>query len=69
MPNDIHQLNLEHNGNLHLVTIKIMPKGKIIRVHTADGGRSAATSVRPPEPPEEAARWLLEHHKMFTPQN
>ena len=69
MPNDIHQINLEHAGNHHLVTIKTMPKGRIIRVHTADGERSAATSVRPSEPPEAAARWLLEHHKMFARKN
>lgn len=62
---DTKQITLEHGGRHHLVTLKPMPKGTIVQVHAADGPGSAATSVRPAERPEAAARWLLDHHKMF----
>lgn len=66
--NNHRQLRIHHAGRQHLVTLKPMLKGTIVEVHTPDGGASAATSVRPPEPPEAAARWLLDHHRIFKGQ-
>ena len=63
----VTELSIRHGGRHHRVSLKPMPKGTIVRVHTADGAASAATSVRGAEPPEAAARWLLEHHRIFGP--
>ena len=57
--------NLEMNGRTHRVTLTPMPKGRIMKVHTPDGKAYAATAVRPAEEPAQAARWMLNHHKLF----